>query len=433
MDRQLGRRDLVRIGGAATAGLALAGANLRLGRAQDATITYGTPGGVVEDEAWSPVFDAFNESQDAIEARYEPLGGNYGPEYLQNLQTRIAGDNAPDLFFLPEEQIAAFADRNVILPIDAFVQSSGVVLDEFFPAHIERLRYKDQLWGLPRDGAPTAMYYNADAFDEAGIAYPDNTWTWETYLQAAQTLTQRDDGGRAVRLGAARGEWVNWVWQAGGDVLDEAGTTCLLGQPEAIAGLQFVQDLVLTHEVAPSEEDLADQTEQDMFVSGRLATWFSARGGLGAVCQGATFRFDAAIVPMGQVRIARTNVGPTVIWAGSENPEAAFELVRFIASAEGQQLKISSGYAFPSRISSTYEDWYANFQCGESAGTGINTAFRTEIEQNLVRTWPTTPRWPEISAAITEEIDALFLGNKTAQQVGTDAAARVNEILAQPA
>lgn len=431
MPHQLNRRDIMRLGGGATLGLSLAGTALRPGRTQDVTVSYGTPGGVVEDEAWTPVFDAFNAQSD-IEARYEPLGGNYGPEYLQNLQTRIAGGNAPDVFYIPEEQLAAFADRNVIVPIDQLVQNAGIVLEEFFPAHIERLRYKDQLWGLPRDGAPTAMFYNADAFDEAGIGYPDDTWTWDTYLQAAQALTQRDESGRATRLGAARGEWVNWVWQAGGDILDATGTTCLLAQPEAVAGLQFVQDLVLTHRVAPSEEDLADQEEADMFTAGRLATWFSSRGGLGGVCQGATFRFDAAVVPAGQVRAVRTNVGPTVIWAGTAQAEAAFELVRFIGSAEGQQLKISSGYAFPSRISSTYEDWYASFQCGSASGTGINTAFRSQIEQNQVRTWPTTPRWPEISTAIAEEIDALFLGGKTAQQVGQDAAARVDEILAQP-
>ncbi len=433
MNGRFDRRDVMRLGGGAALGLTLAGNAGRLGLAQDATVSYGTPGGVVEDEAWTPVFEAFNESQDAVEARYEPLGGNYGPEYLQNLQTRIAGGNAPDIFYLPEEQLAAFADRNVILPLDELVAAAGLNLDDYFGAHIERLRYNGQLWGLPRDGAPTAMYYNADAFDEVGIAYPDDTWTWETYLEAAQALTVRDDGGRAVRLGAARGEWVNWVWQAGGEVLDEAGATCLLDQPAAIAGLQFAQDLVLTHQVAPSEEDLADQTEQDMFVAGRMATWFSARGGLGAVCQGATFRFDAAVVPAGEVRLARTNVGPTVIWADSGNPEAAFELVKFIVSAEGQQLKISSGYAFPSLISSTYEDWYAGFSCGQSTGDGINIAFRTEIEEGLVRTWPTTPRWPEISAAIIEEIDALYLGAKSAEQVGQDATARVNEILAQPA
>jgi multiple sugar transport system substrate-binding protein len=273
------------------------------------------------------------------------------------------------------------------------------------------------------------MFYNADAFDEAGIAYPDESWTWDSYLDAARKLTKRDDGGRAVMLGASRGEWINWVWQAGGDIFNEDKTQCTLDAPEAIEGLQFMQDLVLVHEVAPSAQDLADQDQQAMFISGRLATHFAARGSLGAVCD-APFRFDAAVVPQGKTRLARTNDGPTALWSGSKNKDAAFQLLAFLCSEEGQRLKIKdTGFAFPSWKSLTEEDWFEGFQCGQASGTGINTAFRTEIEEELVRTWPTHPRWPEIVTAINTEIDALFLGEKTAEQVGQDAAAAVNALL----
>lgn len=405
-------------------------AHLKITRAQKTVVSYGTPGSVIEDEAWAPVFQAFNESHPDIEARYMPLGGGYGPEYLQNLQTRIAADNAPDVFFILDGYVAGFAERNVIDPLDEYVQNAQIDLDSYYAAHIDGLRYNDLLWGLPRDGAPTATFYNADVFDEAGVDYPDGTWTWETYLEAALELTQRDADGRAIVLGANRGEWVNWVWQAGGDVFNEDRTRCLLNEPEAIAGLQFVQDLVITHQVAPSAQDLADQEQLDMFLSGRLATLFAARGSLGAICE-SDFRFNAAIVPTGEVRMARTNDGPTALWSGSRNKEAAFELLAFICSEEGQRLKIKdTGFAFPSWRSLTDEDWYSDFQCGQSVGTGINTAFQEQIEEGWVQTWPVHPRWPEIATEINREIDALFLGEKTAEQVGNDAAAAVDQILA---
>lgn len=432
MDQRLGRRDLLRASGGAAIGALLAGAPTRGSGQEKIVVTYGTPGGVVEDEAWKPVFEAFNESHPEIEARYVALGGNYGPQYLQNLQARIAGGNAPDVFYSLEGPMAAFADRNVIVPIDDLVGGADVQLEDFYEAHLQTFRYRDRLWGLPRDGAPTALFYNADLFDAAGVPYPDATWSWETFLQAAQALTQRDEGGRARQLGAGRGEWVNWVWQAGGDVLDAAAERCLLAEPAAIEGLRFAQELVVTHRVAASAEDLADQEELDMFVGGRLATFFGSRGTLGSICE-ADFRFDAAIVPTGRVRAVRTNVGPTVLWSGSPNQAAAFELMRFICSTEGQRLKISSGYAFPSRKSATQESWFTDFGCGESIGSGINLAFREQVEQGWARPWPTHPRWPEIATAITEQIDALYQGSKTPEQVGQDAARAVDGILARPA
>src|SRR5680860_559655 len=77
----------------------------------------------------------------------------------------------------------------------------------------------------------------------------------------------------------------------------------------------------------------------------------------------------------------------------------------------------------------THEDWFTDFQCGQSIDNGINLAFRKEIENEWVQTWPTHPRWPEIITAINTEIDALFLGEKSADQVGNDAAAAVDQLL----
>jgi multiple sugar transport system substrate-binding protein len=429
MSQRIARRSLLQLSGAAVVGTALT-ALPNAGASAKTVVTYGTPGSTVEDAAWEPVFKAFNDSHPDIEARYMALGGNYGPDYLQNLQTRIAAGNAPDVFFILDGYVAGFAERGVIDPIDELVANAGIDLASYYNAHINGLKYDDQLWGLPRDGAPVAMFYNADAFDEAGVAYPDDTWTWDTYLEAAKTLTKRDDDGRAVMLGASRGEWINWVWQAGGDIFNEDKTACILDQPEAIAGLQFAQDLVITHKVAPSAEDMADQDQLDMFLAGRLATHFAARGSLGAICE-SDFRFNAAIAPTGKVRMARTNDGPTALWSGSKNKDAAFQLLAYLCSEEGQRLKIKdTGFAFPSWKSLTTEDWFSQFQCGQSQENGVSVAFQQEIENDWVQTWPTHPKWPEIIVAITKEIDSLYLGEKTGEQVGKDATAAVNQILA---
>jgi multiple sugar transport system substrate-binding protein len=376
------------------------------------------------------VWEAFNAEHDDIQAEYVAVGGGYGPQYLEALQTRIAANDAPDIFFVMDGYIAGFADRNVITPIDGYIESEGVDLSDFFDPHMSAFQFAGQLWGLPRDGAPFAMFYNAALFDEAGIAYPDETWTWDTYLEAAQAMTKRDEGGRALQLGADRGQWVDWVWQAGGEIFNEEQTQCLLDQPEAIAGLQFMQELVVTHNVAPSAGDLADQGANDMFLSGRLATYFNARGALGAICA-AEFPFSAAVEPAGQVRLNRTNVGPTVLWSGSPNPDAAFALLNFICSTEGQRLKISSGYAFPSRRSAAEQEWLTEFQCGQSINDGINLAFLRELEEGWCRPWPTHARWPEIIDVINAEIDFLWSGEKSAEQVGQDIAAKVNPILAE--
>lgn len=427
---RIGRRDLIKLGGgAAAAGALFSGISIHT-RAKT-VVSYGTPGSDVEDAAWKPVWEAFEKANPDMQVRYMPLGGNYGPEYLQNLQARIAANNAPDVFWIPVEQLAGWATRHVIDPIDDYVTKNNVDLKIFFPAHIAGLTYDKKLWGLPRDGAPTALYYNADMFDAAGVKYPDETWTWQTYLDAATKLTKRDSKGRAQQVGAARGNWVNWVWQNQGTIFNEDKTKCMLDQPAAVEALQFLQDLVIKHKVAASASDLADQAESDMFLGGRMAMYFGVRGNLGATCK-AKFRFDAAVSPKGKVHMTTTAVGPSVLWNGSKNKDAAFKLMSFISSPDGERLKIKdTGFAFPSIKSLTEESWFKSFKCGKAVGTGIDTAFTTEIANDWVRTFPLHPKWPEIQQEITKQIDSLFLGEKPAPQIAQEITAAVDGILAK--
>lgn len=429
MQANVTRRNVLKLSAGAAATAAVLQSRSSHVRAKT-VVSYGTPGSAVEDKAWEPVFKAFNEQNEDIEARYVALGGNYGPEYLQNLQARIAAGNAPDIFYLPVQLVAGWAERNVITPIDDFVAANKTDLTQHFEAHITALTYNEQLWGLPRDGAPTALYYNKKMFEDAGVELPTEDWDWDALLTAAQALTKRDDDGRAQQLGVGRGGWLDWVRQAGGSLFNEDKTVCTLDSPEAITGLQFMQDLVIKHKVSPGPSDLADQTEGDMFLAGRLGMHFAVRGFLGSACE-ASFPFDATFVPTGVNRVMSLAVGPTVLLADSEQAEAAFKLMQFIASPEGQRLKIQdSGFAFPSVKALTEESWFADFHCGQAAGTGVNLAFRTELENGWAQAVPQHPKWPEIDVAMAEQIDSLILGEKTGEQVATDATAAINQILA---
>ena len=434
---KISRRDFLKglaASGAVVVGVEFAdvlfGKGISASLAQDMVeVTYATPGSVDEDAAWEPVWEAFNAEHEDIQANYLAVGGGYGAQYLQLLQAQIAAGTGPDVFFVMDGFMVGFAARGVLLPIDSYVEANpDIDLEDNYETHLEAHRWDGQLWGLPRDGAPYATWFNADLYDEAGIDYPTGEWNWEEYLEQAKALTDRDDSGRVRVLGGGRGQWIDWVWQAGGDVLNEDGTASLMDQPEAIEGLRFMQSLIVEHQVAPSASDLADQGEGDLFTSGRMASFTNARGFLGAVCN-APFRFDAALPPAGKVRVGRTNVGPTVIWSETPNKDEAFELLKFINSAEGQRLKISTGFAYPSRRSSVQQDWYANFTCGEAIGTGLNTVFNEIMENGYARTWPKHPQWPEMNTAINAELDALYSGDKTPEEVGTAIASQINSIL----
>ena len=78
-------------------------------------VTYATPGGVVEDAAWEPVWEAFNEDHDDIQANYLAVGGGYGPQYLQlSAGAGLAAGTGPDVFFVMDGFTIGFAARGVL-------------------------------------------------------------------------------------------------------------------------------------------------------------------------------------------------------------------------------------------------------------------------------------------------------------------------------
>ena len=75
----------------------------------------------------------------------------------------------------------------------------------------------------------TVLFYNRYAFDEAGIAYPDEGWTWAHFLDAAQKLTLDENGdGTTDQYGFwLYGRYAHvepWVYQNGGRLLNESKT-----------------------------------------------------------------------------------------------------------------------------------------------------------------------------------------------------------------
>lgn len=395
------------------------------------TVTFMVPGGTQEDADFKPVFDEFNKRNPNINASYTPAGTGYTPEYTEKLTTMLAGGTAPDVF-KTVDNFGALASRGAYLPLDKLVQADpSVGMDDFFSAHVEGSKFEGTLYALPNDGAPQGMWYNVDLFNQAGVPLPTDAWTWDTLLDATKKLTRRDDRGRAQYFGfATPASYLSWIWSNGGDLLDADGKTCILDQPPAVEALTWLQDSVVTHKVAPTPADISEMSTTDMFTGGRLATFIGVRGSLGAFRDIKSFAFDAAPLPKGpKGRVSQLSIGYTSIWSGSKHPDEAFALLKWVCSAEGQRLRISNGFAHPSRKSLVQEDWFKTYKAEKSASFGVNTTFSETLARNEARARAPHPKDAEINTAINRYLPTLYDGSKPAAQVAKAMADDVNKAL----
>jgi ABC-type glycerol-3-phosphate transport system substrate-binding protein len=69
---------------------------------------------------------------------------------------------------------------------------------DFIPATWQSFQWDQGVWALPVSTDVIVMTYDPTAFDDAGLAYPNEDWTIADLANAARTLAQRDEDGNAT-------------------------------------------------------------------------------------------------------------------------------------------------------------------------------------------------------------------------------------------
>lgn len=395
-------------------------------------VTFMVPGSANEDADFAPVFEEFNARYPDIDGQYTPAGTGYGTAYNDKLLTMLSGGTAPDVFKTLFGYFGSLADKGVYVPLDDYVAAhpDETAFDDFFDAHVDACIVDGQLLALPNDGAPEGIWYNADLYAAAGLEYPDWDTTWSDMSAAAQELV-RMDGAITTHYGIGHPNWLGTIWSNGGEILSEDGTRCLMNSAESIEALDWMQSLVVRDGSAPGPEALSELGMIDRFTSGTMGSFWCVRGCLGRLRSIEDFQFDAAPIPLSPrgTRLTRLLIGWTSIWTGSQVPDAAYHLAAWICSPEGQRLRISRGYAHPSRKSLVEQDWYKRYECERCNSHGVNNVFPEMLLQGEGRAWPSHPHEAEVVQAINTALDALWDGSKSAEQMAADVTAEIDRII----
>jgi multiple sugar transport system substrate-binding protein len=290
-----------------------------------------------------------------------------GPDYPTKLQTLFAAGTPPDIFFYLQEvfPIITVAQKQMNLELNDYIERDNFDLSDFRPDSVELYRWDDKMYAIPRDYGNQNVYYNADIFEAEGVAVPpadweDTTWTFDTFLETAKSLT-KSANGRTSQWGflvnRAQRPWASWLYSNNGALVhkDDRGvaTDCALTDEGSVQALQFVQDLIHTHRVAPSPDIESELGGFDLFASGRVAMMINNPSAVNLYRTIETFRWNVGTLPLGASERRGTGGGGTG-WAsarGSQSPDEAWEFIKHITTPQAQLDEVSVGATTPSRIS----------------------------------------------------------------------------------
>jgi multiple sugar transport system substrate-binding protein len=354
-------------------------------------------------------------------------------DYSQKVQTMIAGGTAPDIMQLSED-VHSYSARGQIISLNDYVTKSGIDIKVRYGETgglSGAYTYQDNLYAMPDRGGALVLYYNKDMFDTAGLSYPTKDWTWTEFLDAAQKLTIRN-GDTVEQYGWAAGGWWPWwmsfMYMNGGMVLDENGKPAA-NSPENVQAIQFYNDLVYTHKVAPSPEDYANLGlggPDPLFAQGKVAMATTGFWGIGGL-KDATFNWD--ISPLFQ------NKKPATVLFGSgfaiskdcKNPDAAWKVIDFLTSEEGQMPIVENLQDAPVNIAVLNSDAFLKASWSE---TPLNMVAMGE-SANIAFPLPLSPKWNEMMTVFDTNLGEVFAGRAEVQPTMDTIQQQLEELFAQ--
>jgi ABC-type glycerol-3-phosphate transport system substrate-binding protein len=295
-----------------------------------------------EETATILMIEAFERANPdiSIERTKVSFGSNF-----ELITTSLASGTEPDVSPIWGGFLTQFANAGVLLNLSEY--GAAELEEEIYPAAWNFAQWQGITYGIPYAIDPRFLVYSDDAFAEAGLTEPPQTF--EELYDYAESLTVRR-GDVVDRYGFAIGEseallntYLNFLYANGGTVFNDDLTAAEFHSEAGVQAAEFLSRLV--RDGYATQGVGADNLRQ-AFLLGRVAMFVDGPWIFYEVAhRPEPFEFGVAAVPSAELDSPRTNVatvGAYAVYNTTDHPEEAARFVKFLASPEAQQYRVQS-------------------------------------------------------------------------------------------
>ena len=383
----------------------------------DVTVHYWHTMSDPETEKLEEMIAVFEENHPGIHIEATRYAYN---DFKEALLTSLAGGEAPDVARLDIVWVPEFAELGALAPMEDLFEDFDTLVEGFFPGPLQTVIWNGQYWGLPLNTNTQVLLYNAEQFEEAGLEVPQTT---EDFVNSVCTLSRDEE-----QYGYAMGGTYFWApaplfFAQGGQITDEDVTTAdgYLNSEASVQAFQTLVDLYNEGCLSPN------------LLGGGVGTAEGhATGFYSMIIDGPwmvdiyandfpEFDVNFALIPAGgEDNTTSSVVGgeDVVLFADSDNQEAALEWINFLIS-EDYQLGMAEVGVIP----------VLNSLSGNEHLPDYFDVFMSQLETAQART--PNPHWSEMDNAINNAFQYMLRGEKLVQEALDDAAAEIDMMLAE--
>ena len=365
--------------------------------------------------------------------KLKPIYSGSYQESITKALTAVKSGEPPVMSILLSTDMFTLIDEDAIVPFDGLLKTPDdqAWLKAFFPAFMENSQTGGKTWGIPFQRSTIVLYWNKDAFKEAGLDPNKAPANWKEQVEFAQKLTKRDATGKVTQWGIQipSSGFPYWLFQAlaiqaGTNLMNSAGTETYYDKPEVIEGLTYWVDLVKKYKVHPEGIVEWGTTPKDFFEK-KVAMMWTTTGNLTNVKNNAKFDFGVAMLPAGKQRGSPTGGGNFYIFAKSTpaQRDAALKFIRWVTTPQrAAQWGIDTGYvavrgdAFDTPVMKAYVAGFPPAAVARDQLPYAKAELSTHDNQRVTK-------------ALNDGLQAALTGTKTPEQAMKDAQREAERLL----
>ena len=265
---------------------------------------------------------------------------SYPEGYDEVLMTLFAAGDAPDVIRTHAQDLGSRVKSGMLAPITTYFDSAGFGEDLI---DVAVARYEDDIYFVDPYFAVLVLYFNKDIFDDAGVAYPTNDWTWQDLLDAANALTA-GSGDNATQFGYLNDWhnrlWMCYYWSQGQSLFDDdtSPTAIAFDNQTALDGIRLVADLA-SSAVGIATEATGTISATDYFTNGMVGMQIDGSWMINVFAEMDDLNFGVALVPRGSSGHGGMSVsaGETMSTA-TNHPNEAWEYIKTTFNVESSLL-----------------------------------------------------------------------------------------------
>lgn len=274
----------------------------------------------------------------------------------QVIKTGIASGKPADIYFYWPNLMASYVEAGQVADLTPYLEANdGEWAKTLLPSALNFGKYGDKYYSVPIIQQSVAFYANKSIFDAAGVAIPEGAWSWDEFLAACKTISEKTDafpfaltGQADVQSWLVRNACLGLAQDYG--IYDDWATGKVPGDHEMYrTALENIKKLYDGKYVYPGDGAMTVSREETKaaFIQGKAAllaeVWTEGK----PVAEQCDFEVVAVQWPrMGEHLGLTGGANGFFIPVNAANIDASVEVLKYYLGTEVQT--INASYGFPS-------------------------------------------------------------------------------------